>query len=267
MSLANAPDGRTKLTFLGTSTVVPGAGHDTASLLVNGRILIDTGWYSALKMQVHGFNPLDVDHLILTHCHQDHYIGLPQLLFFRAMRRRDRPHLPLLKVIGPAADVERVVRLSMGLLQPKRFEGVCERPEVVPVTPGETYEGADFRLETCAALHPVQGLSLRFKDGRTGAAFAYSGDTAYNPRLVDHVLGVSLLIHEASFGANPAPNENPSLHSGAPDAARIATEAGVGRLALVHCPEKDQEAALATAQQIFPNTFWPEDGETVLLEN
>ena len=112
----------TQVKFLGTSAVVPAAGHDTVSLLVNGRILIDTGWYSAVKMQQYGLSPLDVEYLILTHCHHDHYIGLPQILFYRAMRRRDRPDLPVLKVIGPADDVERVVRLSMGLLQPKRFE-------------------------------------------------------------------------------------------------------------------------------------------------
>jgi ribonuclease BN (tRNA processing enzyme) len=182
------------------------------------------------------------------------------------MRKRERPDLPTLKVVGPAADVERVVRLSMGLLQPKRFEGVCERPEVVPLVPGETFEAADFRVETYPALHPVQGLVLRFTDRRTGSDFAYSGDTAHNSGLLELVRGVPLLVHEASFGANHTPDDNRSLHSSALDAARVASEAGVGRLALVHCPEKDQDGALASARKIFPNTFWPEDGETVVVE-
>jgi Tfp pilus assembly protein PilX len=56
------------------------------------------------------------------------------------------------------------------------------------------------------------------------------------------------------------------LHSGAPDAAQVAKEAGVGRLALVHCARSNQAAALQAAQQIFANTFWPADGETVVLE-
>jgi len=41
---------KTTVTFLGTSTVVPAAGHDTASFLINGGYLMDTGWYSAIKM-------------------------------------------------------------------------------------------------------------------------------------------------------------------------------------------------------------------------
>jgi ribonuclease BN (tRNA processing enzyme) len=52
---------------------------------------------------------------------------------------------------------------------------------------------------------------------------------------------------------------------GAPDAARLAREAGVGRLALVHCREDKQAAALAAARPLFPNVFWPADGETVEL--
>ena len=51
-------------TFLGTSSVTPEAGRDTASFLINNRILVDTGWYAALKMLNHGVSPLDLDYLI-----------------------------------------------------------------------------------------------------------------------------------------------------------------------------------------------------------
>ena len=66
------------------------------------------------------------------------------------------------------------------------------------------------------------------------------------------------------FDHEPVPGKL-GRHSGAPDAARVALEAGVGRLALLHCVEERQAAALAAAQALFPNTFWPEDGETVTL--
>ena len=49
------------------------------------------------------------------------------------------------------------------------------------------------------------------------------------------------------------------------EAARVALEAGVGRLALIHCVEQRQAAALEAARALFPNTFWPADGEEVLL--
>ncbi len=259
------PDEPTTVTFLGTAAVVPGGGHDTASFLINGRYLVDTGWYAAIKMQCYGFDPMELEYLFLTHCHHDHYIGLPHMLFYRRMRRYERPDCPPLKILGPAEDLERVVTLARQLLQPDRFPDVDYIPELFPLRPGDTFDDPAFQLSVCAAVHPVPALCYRFTDKRTGATFAFTGDTAYAPAIVEHVRGVSLLIHEASFGASPAPAENLSLHSGAPDAARVAVEAGVGRLALVHAPEARQREALEAAQASFPNTFWPQDGETVTI--
>jgi ribonuclease Z len=257
---------KTSVTFLGTSAVVPGGGHDTASFLINGRYLVDTGWYATIKMRNYGFNPMELEYLFLTHCHHDHYIGLPQVLFYLRMKRRERPDRPPLKIVGPADDLEHVVTLARRFLQTERFPDVECIPELFPLTPGQSLDDPDFRLETCASVHPVQGLCYRFTDRRTGATFAFTGDTAYDAGVVEHVRGVPLLIHEASYGPDPAPAENRALHSGAPEAARVAVEAGVGRLALVHCPEERQAAAVAAARAVFPNTFWPEDGETVTVE-
>ena len=254
-------DEQTRVTFLGTASVVPEGGHDTASFLIDGRQLVDTGWYAAIKMKLYDHDPTNLDHVILTHCHHDHYMGLPQILYLRAAHRRDRPPL---KIIGPAEDLKRVVDLATRFLQPDRFPGLGLGIELCPLMPGDTFETSDFRLDACRALHPVPALCYRYRDHRTGAELAFTGDTAPYPPIVEHVRGVSLLIHEASYCAWPSrPNDNRSLHSGAPDAARVAAEAGIGRLALIHGALAKQAEAVAAAQAIFPDTFWPEDGEVV----
>lgn len=254
----------TTVTFLGTETVVPGPGRDTASFLVNGKLLVDTGWYAVLKMKSYGFNPMDLEALMITHCHHDHYLGLPQLLFYLRMRRHERPERPPLQIFGPAEDIARVVTLSRQFLQTERFPDVEYLPEIIPLNPGDSYHAADFHLDTCASRHPVQALTYRFTDRATGARIAWTGDTAYAPHIADHVRGVDLFITEASHGpVSPDPAQNKSLHSGAPDAARLALAAGVGRLALIHCPAEQAEAALVAARAIFPATFFPGEGETV----
>ena len=231
-------DEQTTVTFLGTEAVVPAAGHDSASLLINGRYLVDTGWYAAIKMRSYGFDPLDLEYLFLTHGHHDHYIGLPQILFYRSMRRATRSSLAPLKIVGPAEDLETIVRLAEHFLQADRFPEVRCPLELYPLHPGEALDEADFHVAACASRHPVPGLVYRFLDKRTGATVVCAGDTAPDPALVDHVRGADLLIHEASFGPNTAPADNTSLHSGAPDAAQLAQAAGVRRLALVHGPEE-----------------------------
>lgn len=257
---------KTTVTFLGTDAVVPVGGGDTASFVINGKYLVDTGWYATIKMRCYDIDPLQLEYLLLTHCHHDHYIGLPHLLFYLAMCGGERPNRPLLKIVGPAGELERVVHLAQQFLQMERFPVVHYAPELIPLQPGDTWEDPEFTLATCASLHPVPGLCYRFTDRNTGQVVAFTGDTAPAPGLISLLQGASLLVHEASYGAGPAPPENASLHSGAPDAARMAQAAGAHRLALVHCPQQRQEAALQAAQALFPNTIWPADGEVVTVE-
>jgi len=255
----------TTVTFLGTSTVTPEAGHDTASFLINRRILVDTGWYSAVKMLDCGVSPLDITHLIITHCHHDHYIGLPHLLFYLRMRRRDRPDRPPLKIIGPAEDIQRVVDLARAFLQVERFPDVELVPEVMPLAPGDGLETDAFRLETCGTAHAVQGLCYRFTDTEAGVAFGFTGDTAYHPPIAEHLKGCRMIVHEASHGDKRLENARETGHASAWDAAKIATRAGAERLALVHMPQEAAPRAVAAAREVFPGAFWPQDGETVTL--
>jgi len=259
-------DNRTTVTFIGTSSVTPGGGHDTASFIINGKLLVDTGWYSAVKIQSHGFSPLDLEFLALTHCHHDHYMALPQHFFFHSQRQQDRPESDPLRILGPASDVERVVGLAWEFLQVERFPTLEVPVEVCPIEPGASYEAEDFRLETIQSLHPVEGLIYRFTDKQTAASVVCTGDTAPHSDLPEFARGADLLIHEASHGARRSSKESRYGHSGAPEAAEIAKAAGVKRLALVHCAEKDQAAALEAAQEIFPDTFWPEEGSAVFVE-
>ena len=175
----------TRVTFLGTAAVLPGAGEDTACFLINGGILFDTGWYAALKMQTYGYSALDVEWLIFTHCHHDHYMGLPALLFFRGMSLAWGRERPPLKIVGPPSDLETVVRLAREFLQTDRFPGVWQEPELFPLPPGETLEAESFRLETRRSLHGVEGSCGRFTDRASGRVIAFSGDTGPNPSMVE----------------------------------------------------------------------------------
>ena len=91
----------TSLTFLGTADAVPEAGRDVASFVVNGTHLVDMGWYSTAQMFRYGIDPLKIKTIILTHCHQDHYLGLPQFFFYWSQRWRPEMGAPSLTMIGP----------------------------------------------------------------------------------------------------------------------------------------------------------------------
>lgn len=254
----------TKIQFLGTSAAVPDTGDDTASFVINDCYLVDMGWSVVHNLRVNGINPLDIQYVFFTHLHHDHYLSLPSLLYYWWMHGQP---LQKLKIIGPQDDIERVVDLALQFLQAGLFFGKQCIPTVIPLRPGQVYESEMFRLETHDTIHPVQGLCYRFEDQRTHKVFSFTGDTAYHPRLANHIRGSELLIHDASLGPIAAdPSDNSTMHSGAIDAARLANDAGVKRLVLIHGMRSTAQACVTMASQVFSGSvLWPEVGETILI--
>jgi len=253
---------QTTVTFLGTAALFPTAGHDSASFLINGKYLVDTGWYGAIKMLSYGFTPLDIEYLFITHWHRDHTVGLPLLLFYRhAAAGQGMGEGPPLRIVGPEARSEEIVAGALAFLMYTEDRDKLLTHTIVK--PGQEFETDHFHISTCANLHTLEGLVYRFTDKATGVVIAFTGDTAYHPPIVDLVKGADLLIHDATYGPEREGDRPIVQHSGAPEAAEIAKAAGVGRLALIHGPQARREAAIVVAREIFPNSFWPEDGETV----
>lgn len=255
----------TRITFLGVGAAVPAPGTDTACYLINGSILVDCGWRAAPTMLEYGLDPLAVKTLIFTHCHHDHYLGLPGLLFYWGMRRPKEGKAPTLQIVGPPDDLPLVVDLSRRFLQADRFPVVWPEVELRPLEPGAVFENEAFRLETIRALHPVTGVCSRFTDKATGVVIALSGDTGPNPLLAELARDADLLIHEASIAPDRTDDQLRGDHSRAQDAARTAAEAGVGSLRLVHLSGGHDAASLAAARAIFPATELARQGETIVF--
>lgn len=256
----------TTLTFIGTAGCTPPAGNDTACFLLNGHLLIDCGWCAALSMLPTGHDAIDLDAVLITHCHHDHYMGLASVLFYRRMQRARLNEDRELAIYGPAEDIARVVELARAYLQVDRFSAVQTTPEVHPVAPGDTLIIGEFEARTAPTRHQVQGLAWRLHDTTTGASVGFSGDTAYLPALAEFFRGVDLLVMEGSTGLTDPP-EGPDVgHSGVRQSAAIARDAQVGRLALVHIGGGASEELLAAAREVFPATWLPAPGETVALE-
>ena len=256
---------QTMLEFLGTSSCRADLGNDTASFVIDRRLMVDTGWCGVENLRSMGIDPVDVPYLMLTHLHHDHYLSLPSLLFYHLGLKGDLSHLT---VLGPCEDVERVLRLTADFLQMERFYPDAALPKVVPLSPGEVFETPDFRLETAASLHPVQGLCCKYVDKQNGITVGFSGDTAYQPALGVFFAGSDILLHECSLGpieADPVQNAR-YLHSGALDAARVAREADVPHLVLMHGTTVERPECIKAAQTVFGGRItWPDRGCSYVL--
>ncbi|MDF1521256.1 MAG: MBL fold metallo-hydrolase [Trueperaceae bacterium] len=223
-------------------------GERTTTMLAlegaSGVVVVDCGGDVVQRLLAHGLDPLAVTALIVTHEHADHVGGLP-LMMERLWLAGRRAPLPVVG-IGPA--VAQAVRLhdAFDTSAWPGYPGIA--PRVVPhLRDALVLDDEDWRITASPGVHavPVVGLRIEPKDG--GAVVAYSCDTAYEPAIVELARGADLLLHEAAGGPLP-------IHATACEAARVAAEAGVGRLVLVHLPPDFAEgsADVALARERFP---------------
>ncbi len=256
----------TTLTFIGTGHCQPAPDNDTASFVLNGHCLIDCGWNAAITMTRYGYAPLDIDRVLITHCHHDHYLGLAGVIFLRHLRENRVDDLCQLEIIGPVEDIGRIVELARAYMQVEAFQRLANaKPEVVGVEPGQTIEAGELSIATAPVEHSVQGLAYRIRDERTGVELGFSGDTAYLPELAEHFRGVDVLVYEASWGVEDPEEGTEAGHSGVRQSARIARDAEAGKLYIVHTNRGQQGEILSAAREIFPETYWPEPGMTLHL--
>jgi ribonuclease Z len=247
--------------FIGVSSAAPGAGEEGACYVVNDSILVDTGFNVAVSLQSLEVAPIAIDHLLFTHCHHDHTLGLPGLLFANRNRRHDRPEAPPLSIYGPL-DVTAVRDGALALLQAERYPQVIPEHDVHHIHPGDSLEIGDLRIDVGRAFHAAIGHSYRFTDTLTKGSVVFSGDTSYHEGMVLFARECDVLIHEAA--ADPAaevPALQRYLHSRPQDAARVASEAAVSSLALVHYASGQGAAILSKAKEVFPNTRLAKKGQ------
>lgn len=240
--------------FVGVSGASIKPGEETACYVVNGSILIDTGWNAAVSMQELGVHPTDIDTIFFTHCHQDHTIGLPGVFFANSRRKQARPDAPDLAIYGPL-DLQLIVDGTKALLRSKQYPQCVPDHNLTLVYPGESYDIGDLKVDVGRAFHPLDARAYRFTDTATGASIVFTGDTAYHEFLPEFASGCDVLVHEASSAPDTdLGSRQRVLHSTPQDAARVANEAGAGELVLVHYQTAHREAIIDRAKSDFPNS-------------
>jgi ribonuclease BN (tRNA processing enzyme) len=120
--------------------------------------------------------------------------------------------------------------------------------------------------------HPGGSTAFRIDwpatDDDPPKSLAYVTDTATDGTYTDFVHGVDLLIHECYFPDDMAEWAERTGHACTTPVARLAHDAGVGRLVLVHIdPQRpgDDPVGLNAARKVFPETVLGEDGMEVVL--
>lgn len=287
--------------FAGTGASAPSPRRGlSASLLRAGsdRVLVDCG-EGTQRQLIRSIGLPEIDTVLLTHLHADHWFGLPGLLKTYDLRDRERP-LELYGPVGTKAMLERVQPVfgrlgydlqieeldvdeslrfpgyriqtfatrhrgaSVGYVfleddRPGRFDAA--RAAQLGVQPGPEF-GLLQRGEAVRGVTPDQVMG----QPRRGRRIAFTGDTRPGDSTVVAAGGADLLVHEATFLDADRERAAETAHSTAVQAAQVAADAGVKLLALNHVAARvDAGEVEREARGVFENSLVVRDFDEITL--
>ena len=234
-------------TRFGSSYVVEVAGE---------KVLIDCGPATTHKMVKAGLWPTDIDYLFFTHHHFDHDVDYPCFLLCRwdqSVGRENR-----LQVYGPPPTekfTDDILREDGGLFahdwktrveNPSSQQLHVNRGGTLPrkppdvfardVGPGRVFSGGGWEVTAAEAEHVQPYLdSLAYRIDSPEGSMVFTGDTQPCESVVELARGADIMLCMC-WDDQETMDRNGEAHRqcGTTGAARMAQEAGVGALALVH---------------------------------
>lgn len=192
-----------RVRFLGSGDAFGSGGRLQTCILVESgdfRCLLDCGASSLIALKRATVDPNDIETILITHLHGDHFGGIPFFILDGQFSGRSRRLL----VAGPPGLAERATQ-AMEVFFPGSSRGQRKfETEFLELAEGTPTAVGPLRVTPYEVVHacgaPPYALRVEL-DGRT---IVYSGDTEWTDRLVAAVAGADLFISEAYFYSNPA---------------------------------------------------------------
>jgi ribonuclease BN (tRNA processing enzyme) len=187
-----------QLVLIGTSDAFGAAGRRQSAYLLrapSGSVLLDCGGTTSTGLSALGIERDEIDTILLTHFHADHFGGVP--LFLLGAQYEDRRRRPV-RIAGPPG-VERRVRgaaIALGhSLDDHRlgFELIFEE---LPVGTSRTIGPVEARA--FATFHSPDSRPHGLVLNAEGRRVAYSGDTGWFDALPGEVNGSDLFLCECT---------------------------------------------------------------------
>lgn len=157
--------------------------------------LVDCGATSLLALKKSKVSTNDIDLIVISHFHGDHFGGLPFFLLDASVQGRTKP----LTIVSPPGG-EHKVRQAISLFYPGSLDILDKFPlEFMTYEASKSVVAGEIRLEAFPVVHSEEtlphGLRIEFK----GRSIGFSGDTSWTEELVNVAKDTDLFICECNF--------------------------------------------------------------------
>ncbi len=248
-----------ELIILGTSASYPQAGKACSGYLIKStgsNLLIDLGSGVLGNLQQH-IDPRDLDAIILSHLHPDHFTDIFSLQIYLEFPAGAIRKIPL---FAPPGSDRRLAALSWA-----NSKDPTELFEFTDLAAGTSFNIADLIVTAAETEHAETTFAVRVEDSTDGASLTYTADTGPSPQVEELARGTDLLLAEATWLRRP--DSDGVGHLSATEAGELAERAQAHALALTHLgADVDASQAVQLAKSAFgKNVELATEGDTFLV--
>jgi len=173
-----------RLSVLGSGDAFNSGGALHSAYLIEhggGKVLLECGASTLAALKKAEINPLEIDAVLVSHLHGDHFGGIPFLMldYLFASRRR-RPFV----LAGPPSLCDRVRSVYAGLYKESHFHQMPFAIDQVTIEPGQDLELRGLRVEAFRVPHVAEPFCLGYRISVDDSAFLFSGDSAWTDEFV-----------------------------------------------------------------------------------
>ena len=188
-----------QLRFVGCGDALGSGGRFNTCFHVKGasvNFLIDCGASSLPALKRLDIARDDIDLILITHFHGDHFGGLPFLLLDAQFTRRSRP----LVIAGPEGIEAKLANLMEALFEHSSRTTPRFDLSVVALTPEQSRTFGDVKVTPYPVVHGESGGPfLAYRVEAEGRVITYSADTEWTDTLIPAAHSADLFIAEAYY--------------------------------------------------------------------
>ncbi len=195
-----------------------------------GRLLLDCGANSPLALKRAGLTVANADAVVISHCHGDHFGGLPFLFLDKMFMEQGSGPLEILGPPGIQARTEALLECLYPAIKdlPRKFE-----LKFTELPPGRETVWRGLPIRAFEVVHPSGSPSLALSFEDEGRRFSFSGDASWCDAVTLAGHDADLYLIECTYYGFKS-----SMHLDYLTLASKFEEIGAGRYLLTHMGEE-----------------------------